>query len=419
MEEDIYYAGALGPVEKVLSARLGKAIDTAQERHDYEAAHNQELLKALAIVKAFLKKRGRVCYGGTAMNMILPVKKRFYNSDTDLPDYDFFTPSIDEDIKALVSDLKKAGFRDVLHRVGMHEGTKKILVNFSPIADMSAISPEVYSVFHKRAIIKGGIRYTDPDILRMMMYLEMSRPKGEVSRWQKVYERLRLINLSFPPKVPRNTRKAMKPRRKLPLYHEIVSYTIERQRILMLGGLSEFYKRVFAKKTTDYDTMSGGDGGILGILSPFPRADAREFKLLFGEKEITLLLHKPRGEIVPEYVEVKFRGQSILLIFQEVACNSYLNFQTTDGRTIAIASPDTLITMYYSIFIFTKSAKIQIPGLGRQIADLVKGVEANRSAAAPAIPAFSLNCRGYQKEYSTLLREKIARIEEEKKKLES
>jgi hypothetical protein len=42
-------------------------------------------------------------------------------------------------------------------------------------------------------------------------------------------------------------------------------------------------------------------------------------------------------------------------------------------------------------------------------------VERNRAAASPAIPSFSLNCRGYQKGYSTLLREKIVRIQEEKK----
>jgi hypothetical protein len=415
MEEDIYYSTGSVPVEKILSARLEKAVHAAQERQDYEAAHNQELIKALAIVKAFLKKRGRVCYGGTAMNMILPAKKRFYDSETDLPDYDFFTPSIDEDIAALVKELKQAGFHDVLHRVGMHEGTKKILVNFSPIADMSAISSEVYSVFHKRAIVKDGIRYTDPDILRMMMYLEISRPKGEVSRWQKVYERLLLINSSFPPRHRKGTRKAARPVKPLPLYDELIKFCTNRQRILMLGGLADFYRDVFAKRTTEYDTESGRHVGIIGFLSPFARADARELKFLLGEKDVALVLHKSRGEIVPEYVEFKFRGKSVALIFQEVACHSYLNFQTTDGRTIAIASPDTLITLYYSISIFTKSAKIQIPGLDRQIVDLVKGVERNRAAASPAIPPFSLNCRGYQKGYSTLLREKIVRIQEEKK----
>ncbi len=145
MEEDIGKTprSQIKPIEKRLQERLGEAIAAAQERIDYEAAHNPELLRALSVVEQFLKKKGRICYGGTAMNMILPPKKRFYNPELDLPDYDFFTPDLDEDIKSLVNDLKEAGFKDVYHKVGIHEGTKKILVNFVPIADCSYISKDV------------------------------------------------------------------------------------------------------------------------------------------------------------------------------------------------------------------------------------------------------------------------------------
>ncbi len=35
----------------------------------------------------------------------------------------------------------------------------------------------------------NGIRYAPPNFLRMNMYLELSRPAGDVSRWEKVFKR--------------------------------------------------------------------------------------------------------------------------------------------------------------------------------------------------------------------------------------
>ena len=47
-------------------------------------------------------------------------------------------------------------------------------------------------------IVKKGIRYAPPDFLRMSMYLELSRPDGDVSRWEKVQKRLVLLNTHYP-----------------------------------------------------------------------------------------------------------------------------------------------------------------------------------------------------------------------------
>jgi hypothetical protein len=52
------------------------------------------------------------------------------------------------------------------------QGTKKILVNYVAVADISEMDAGIYRIIEKRAVVLKGIRYTDPDILRMMMYLE-------------------------------------------------------------------------------------------------------------------------------------------------------------------------------------------------------------------------------------------------------
>ena len=113
MEEDPRYL----PVKSSLLQRssiqrqindLREAIQEAEDLIQYEQAHNPEILYAIDIVERFLRKKKRVCYGGTAINALLPKKLRFYDEDKDLPDYDFFTPEPDTDVAELVGELKTA-----------------------------------------------------------------------------------------------------------------------------------------------------------------------------------------------------------------------------------------------------------------------------------------------------------------------
>lgn len=409
MEEDIHlYAGLehdLSKAKQLAADRLEEAVKIAQQRIDYEAAHNPAILEALAVVKAFLVRKGRVCYGGTAMNAILPESKQFYNPEYDLPDYDFFSPAIEEDVVELVEDLKRAGFKDVYHRVGMHEGTKKIMVNFVPIADISHIQQDLYDIFVKRSVKKGGVRYTDPDILRMMMYLELSRPKGEVDRWKKVFERLELINGVFPYKKPAKTCKAKRDTVPIEFQRVIYDYIIENQRILCNGPLEKLYSRSLRSGKVTFPIPPKGERGPILFMSQTARGDAKQLKELLGT-DVTLFLHKAHGDLVPERAEIRIHDKPVAMIIQEVACHSYNTVPLTDGRSILIGSPELLITLYLAIGIFTKS----MPELQCRVKTLLDISQRNYTASSGYFPAFSLSCKGYQKGYATLLREKVARI---------
>ena len=50
----------------------------------------------------------------------------------------------------------------------------------------------------KKSIKINAINYCPPNFLRMAMYLELSRPFGDVSRWEKVLKRLTLLNKHYP-----------------------------------------------------------------------------------------------------------------------------------------------------------------------------------------------------------------------------
>ena len=75
-----------------------KKNETFQKKHKKDTYINNTLL---GVVERFMKKNKRICYGGTAINSILPKDKQFYDFDIDIPDYDFFSPTALEDAKAL------------------------------------------------------------------------------------------------------------------------------------------------------------------------------------------------------------------------------------------------------------------------------------------------------------------------------
>jgi hypothetical protein len=152
------------------------------------------------VIEDFLRKKHRICYGGQAINAYLPAQHKFYDPEYSIPDYDFFTPSQHQDLKQISEALYKAGFTEISAREGMHEGTIKIYVDYIPVADMTSIDPKLYRILSKREFKLDGISYLDANSLRMLMYLELSRPRGETTRWSKVYERLALFNEFVPSK---------------------------------------------------------------------------------------------------------------------------------------------------------------------------------------------------------------------------
>jgi hypothetical protein len=104
------------------------------------------------------------------------------------------------------------------------------------------------------------------------------------------------------------------------------------------------------------------------------------------------------------------------LLIQETACHSFNTMKDEKGRTVLIASLDTLISLYLSLAIFTKDEKY-IFGFSLMCATerfIDVNTQLQRSKRIGQFPPFPLFCRGYQKGYPTLLREKVERIAKEK-----
>ena len=116
---------------------LETVVDHAKDLRDSEKVNDPELREALQIVERFIRRKHRLCYGGMAINALLKPEMKFYDFSKVLPDYDFFTPDPESDVKQLVAIFKRENFDSVEARIGMHKGTHKIFVNFHAVADIT------------------------------------------------------------------------------------------------------------------------------------------------------------------------------------------------------------------------------------------------------------------------------------------
>jgi hypothetical protein len=393
---------------------LENTVKEAQKRVDYSIAHDPDILKAIDIVERFLRKNKRICYGGQAINALLPKERQFYDTNYNIPDYDFFSPNPDVDIDNLIHELESEGYVDVKKKLGIHEGTMKVFVNFVPIADISAMNPAFFRILQKRAKINDGIYYCDPDFLKMMMYLELSRPRGEISRWKKVYERLLLLNEAYPIKDCNEEIQTV------PIRHEdrkiVLKYCMKHKNVVASPEIIELYEKQESKK---YFNELVKDGGPVILFSSKASSDADDLKSILSHEEGGIRITEaitPADQIF-NFVSIKRNGDPVALIFQEDACHSYNILRLGGGDELRIATPDLFLHLYYGLSIFGKKEKeffeTSLECLIDKLNSLLKQI---RGKPTEFTPAFGLRCSGKQKGIATLLREKVRRTQLEREK---
>ena len=361
----------------------------AVESADYQqrfAAEDIEARKIVDIMEQFLRVKARVVYGGAAINAHLSPESKFYDPTLYLPDYDFLTPDPLQDCADLIVAFQQEGFDEVEAKFGIHEGTYKVFVNFRAAADITYMPTEIYGRVIREAAVIDGIHYASVDFLRMNIYVELSRPAGNVGRWEKVYERLLLLNAEHPMKVGRCP----------PVKDK--------------GTIDKDHKRVIKVGTEE--------GAIfLGEPDETP-------VLLMSDKPIDLKPLIPTkieaiGELLPARTEFRDKqGGLIAVVFETVACHSYTTHP--DSKNYRIGSLDLLIEIYYAMY-FAEITEYKEGRLLCLIRDLIEREHNARvNAVAKGLPAhdvFPLDCLGHQPTMPELKKAHRDRVREKKKDL--
>jgi hypothetical protein len=297
----------------------------------------------------------------------------------------------------------------------------------------------------------------DIHTLRMMMYLELSRPRGEVDRWPKVYERLMLLNTFASRKPCRPTRTTIPfstgqgQQSLLPKEHVelVLQWVIQKQRIFAGLDLVHVYQQSLQRRTKRMEWLAHTRKPIL-FYSPTPKEDMEHVKEEFERLDHTIPhtrhnQHTPPryhikiqekkggGELLPT-LTVLYKGKiPILFAIHQTACHSYFQLPMattsfTKGRhrppfhrksdtMLRIASIDTLVTLYFSLSLLNDKFLTMgsMECLANQLIQL--SIQMRTRPERSPFPFISLNCAGHQTSLPSLIRAKVRRMTERKTKL--
>ena len=332
-------------------AILRQAVDNNEKIAGQKLASSDEIKKMIEIVENFLKKKKLLCYGGTAINNILPKHAQFYNKEYEVPDYDFYSYNALDHAKELADIYYKEGYEQVEAKSGVHEGTYKVFVNFIPMADITSLHKSLFDSLSKESVSVSGIKYVPPNFLRMGMYLELSRPAGDTSRWEKVLKRLNLLNKYHPMKIQYDCekvdflRKMDESKDDSEKIYFIMRDTFIDLGVVFFGGYAaSLYSRHMSKKDKQFiDKIPDFD-----VLAENPKECSTiivERLEDAGYKNVKIVEHEPIGEIIPEHIEIRYKNEILGFIYKPIACHNY-NVLKVQEHEINVATIDTIMSFY-------------------------------------------------------------------------
>ncbi len=396
---------------------LRKAVDKAESKLGKNIKQSNNIEVIIKILEDFLKRKKVVCYGGTAINNILPTSEQFYDRDIEIPDYDFYSSNAMSHATELADIYYSKGYSDVEVRSGMHLGTYKVFVNFIPIADVTQMEPKIFKVLLKKSVRKEGVSYAPPDFLRLHMYNELSRPDGDVSRWEKVYKRLVLLNKHFP--IPDNPkcseinfmRDFTGTIEENDALYNIVKDTMINEGVVFIGGYaSSLYGRYMpeAQKkqlqhVPDFDVLAENPKAIAFILKDkLEDADFKNIKIV----------KKPSvgDDIILTHYEVLVDNDTLCFIYGPYGCYSY-NEIKINHKTIKVATIETML-LFLLAFLFSDRPYYDHERIMCMSQYLINVQSKNRLEQKGLLKRFNINCYGNEKTMIEIRSDRAAKYEE-------
>jgi hypothetical protein len=390
-------------------AILNTSVDKVTKRQGAEFMSEPTTQKMLKVVHSFLKKNDLLLYGGTAINAYLPASDKFYDYKYELPDYDAYSPTPIEHAKELADMYVKEGFRDVEAKAGVHHGTYKVFVNQNSIMDVTYLHPELYKTLLRQSKLMAGLSYVPVDFLRMSCYKELSRPMGDVSRWEKVYKRLSKLNKYYPlvfkkcDTVPK--RRSFSAEEKL-LYTTVLQ-TLVKADVVFVGS---YANHLYMDKSSVPNVENFPE---FDVISTNPTATCSE--LMKSLKKVgyspELKTHQPIGEAIEEHYSISIDGEYVSFVFQPSGCHSYNMVKDKYNNTIKIGTIDTLFN-YYLTFVFSNREYFNPDRILCLCSILFKVQQDHRITNQKPLRRFGVDCYGTEASLADIRRKRTEMLSE-------
>ena len=404
-------------------AILRLAVDLAEKKASSKVVNSPDVKRIISIVERFIKDKKLICYGGTAINNILPKEDQFYDLNIEIPDYDFYSDKALEHTKELADIYVEEGFDEVEAKAGMHYGTYKVFVNFIPVADITYMDKKLFTGLKEDAIKVAGMYYCPANYLRMSMYLELSRPGGDVSRWEKVLKRLTLLNKHRPLRI-KNCNYSNFVREyddtlstEIDLIYNTTRRSFIDQGLVFFGGYASFVYSQFMPYKVRKKFLRQPD---FDVLSDDPYKSAIILKERLNDediKNVEIIKRENLGDIISIHYEIRVKQDTIAFIYKPLGCHSYNNIYIHNQR-IRIATIDTMLS-FYLVFIYASRRYYDKDRILCMANFLFAVQQKNRLKQKGALRRFSISCYGTQKTKEDIKAEKTDKFKELKDKPKS
>jgi len=256
------------------------------------------------------------------------------------------------------------------------------------------------------------------------MYLELSRPAGDISRWEKVLKRLILLNKNYPlkgkhcdPKLFLRDFEMTDDKGAEKLYYTVRDSFID-QGLIFFGGYASFLysqymptkqKKMF-QKTPDFDVLSEEPEKAATIL--------KERLEDFDYKGIKIIKRDGIGEVVAPHFEIKVKigkiEETVAFIYKPLACHSY-NVIKKGNKSVRVATIDTMLSFYFSFYYSDRDYydENRILCMAQYLFDVQ---QKNRLEQKGVLKRFSINCYGTQDTLEDMKNAKSEKYKELKSK---
>jgi hypothetical protein len=383
---------------------IEKAAEEAQDIIDKNAAGDPQIKKMMDIVHKFVQTEKVMCYGGTAINNVLPEKKRFYDPKVDIPDYDFFSENPQKLCVKLSDQLKKAGLENIEAKPGAHLGTFKVFCDYIGVADITHMESDLFKRLWKDSIIKDNIHYVPPDFLKMNVYLELSRPMGDVSRWKKVFGRLTLLNDEYPTVCPKSYENLNDTLMKSEIKKKIENLLIE-QKVVLLGFNAGSLQQDHQEWKIPMDIL---------VEEKDVQRITQELIKIFGRGSARARSYEEYEELLPAHTDIVEGSHLLVRIYETMACHSYHELKSG----LRIGSIPTLINFFFAMLYADKeftehTTRQRVICAAQRLVDMANNKKERRFELLTPI-----TCLGHQKDLIDMKKEKSLLYEKASKNRE-
>jgi hypothetical protein len=241
------------------------------------------------------------------------------------------------------------------------------------------------------------------------MYLELSRPSGDTSRWEKVAKRLALLNKHYPLHGKdcdsRDFQREMENKADEDIIFETIKNTFIEQGVVFFGGYAmSMYSNYMPKnqqkhfkKVADFDVLSEDPDTTATILKERLNDE--------GIKNVRIVKRPAIGEIVAPHLQIMIgKNDTVAFIYHPIACHSY-NMIHMHSQEIKIATIDTMLSFYLA-FLYSKRNYYDTERILCMAQFLFQVQQHNRLQQKGILKRFSINCYGHQQTLEEMRAEK-------------